>query len=174
MAISIRWKWPPGQSNLTSDSLILRWLAWGDRRYVDGTPQPPLTISTSLGAWLRWIAHRPRGVTLVSPARTHKRAFVEALRQPASDAVELSLSEALDIDAQRKAARASRNFALADVLRDRLTSAGYFVEDRPVVVGEPFVWEAPEPIEAALQGRCRARPVNLLSSGALAYDTARQ
>lgn len=122
---------------LTTDWQWLIKLAWGPRRVsskaASGTNAYPESVGATIGAWADWVkGNRGRNESRV--VVSHEKAkygdnygaevserIAKAEKQAVVDA--MTPDRVADIQARRMKARAEKNYALADALRDELIEA---------------------------------------------------
>ena len=132
----------PMASMLTTDWLWLHRIAWGPRRVSsrarEGTKAYPGATTAVLGVWVAWIKKNWNRKTVYivvdSDKEGHGARYYAELVAQATERIKANhrkqvMSELEDLQAQRAAARAAGDFALADELRDKLTAAGFVVAD---------------------------------------------
>lgn len=138
--IETDWKW------------LIR-LAWGERRVssraAPGTEAYPRSVAATFSVWIAWVMHTRKWrfdcVVVSAEGADHGAAYIERLaaedaqreaaaRATAAEAEKRVFAETrlAEMQARRDAARAAKDFALADQIRAEIIAAGFEIADKPI------------------------------------------
>jgi len=146
--IKVRWgrKSPWWNPVITTDNQCIIKLAWGPRRVsskaASGTKAYPEDVGAALSMWLAWTRknwHRkePYIVITSDPESGHGARYREELKEEKLKQQKIEEKEAMalridDLQRERMEARAAKDFARADAIRDEIEQAGFVVSDKPI------------------------------------------